>query len=230
MIDIVIATGNRHKFRELTALLPVRGVRYHSLSEFPSIPPVRERGRTFEANAIKKAKAVARATGLLALADDSGIEVEALGWTPGVKSARFAGRHGDDAANNAKLLALLAHLPMARRRARYRCVLALAGLRRIVITTGTWTGRIANAAEGARGFGYDPLFIAPGTGMTVGRLPAAMKQRLSHRAQAARRMGRVVRNLAEASGRTSLGANRSARERAVSGPRRARIRIGSAAP
>ena len=216
MLDIVIATGNRHKFRELKALLAVRGIRYHSLAEFPSITPVREDGKTFAANAIKKAKAVARATGLPALTDDSGIEVEALGWGPGVTSARFAGRHGDDPANNRKLLRVLAQLPMGRRRARYRCVLALAGASRLMATAnGAWYGRIARASAGRGGFGYDPLFLVPGLGKTAGQLPASVKQRLSHRARAARRMRGVLQRLVRASGRRGSAAARAAREPAA---------------
>ncbi|MBI4342474.1 MAG: non-canonical purine NTP pyrophosphatase [Candidatus Omnitrophica bacterium] len=217
MLHVVIATNNRHKFLELTALLRVRGIRWHSLAEFPSLPGVREDGKTFAANAVKKARAVARATGWFALADDSGIEVQALGWGPGVQSARFAGRHGDDQANNAKLLRALNHLPIARRRARYRCVLALANPRRLLAAvTGTWDGRIAFAPEGSGGFGYDPLFLVPGFGQTVGRLPASVKRRLSHRARATRRMKPVLQRLARASGRTGSGAGRAGRARAVS--------------
>lgn len=217
MIHIVIATGNRHKFREIQALLPIRGVRFHSLAEFPSAPTVREDGRNFKANAMKKATAVARATGLLALADDSGIEVEALGWGPGIHSARFAGRHGNDAANNKKLLHLLKNLPMAKRRARYRCVLVLAGARRVVATTtGTWAGRIAYAPQGSKGFGYDPLFLVAGHGVTVGRLPAGEKQRLSHRARAARGMRSILQRLAKTSGRITPGAGRSVPGRVLS--------------
>ena len=197
MLDVVIATGNRHKFRELTSLLNVRGIRWRALAEFPPMPRVREDGKTFKANAVKKAKAVARAAGCLALADDSGIEVEALGWGPGVTSARFAGRHGNDRANNAKLLRALRDLPMARRRARYRCVLALAGPHRLLATVqGTWSGRIAFTPQGSRGFGYDPLFLVPRLGHTVGRLPASVKRRLSHRARAARRLKPILRRLA----------------------------------
>lgn len=218
MLHVVIATGNQHKFRELKALLRVRGIRYHSLAEFPSVPPVREDGNTFEANAVKKARAVARATGLLALADDSGIEIEALRWGPGVRSARFAGAHGDDQANNARLLRALQHVPTAQRRARYRCVLALAGLRGApVITRGTWNGHIALAPAGRSGFGYDPLFLVPGTGKTVGQLPAAVKQRLSHRTAAAKPMRAILRRLVQraVTGRTGSAANRSGRARAV---------------
>ena len=196
---MVIASGNPHKVRELVALLPLRGARWRSLAEFPSLPRVPERGATFEANATRKALAVARATGLLALADDSGLEVDALRWGPGVRSARFAGRHGDDAANNRKLLRLLAGLPPSRRRARYRCALALADPARVLaVTGGAWYGRIAVAPAGARGFGYDPLFLVPAYGKTVGQLPARVKQRRSHRARAARRMMPVLRRIVRA--------------------------------
>ena len=211
MIDVVIATRNRHKFVELKRLLPIRGIRWHSLAEFPEAPRVAEHGRTCEANAIKKARVVARATGMLALADDSGIEVEALGWGPGVRSARFAGAHGDDRANNAKLLQALNRLPMARRRARYRCVLALADPRDVLaVAHGTWNGRIARGPKGHRGFGYDPLFLVPRFGKTIGQLPSSIKQRLSHRAVAARRMRPILKRLVQraVSDRRDSGADR----------------------
>jgi XTP/dITP diphosphohydrolase len=197
MLDIVIATGNRHKFRELVKLLAAPGICFRSLAEFPRVPLVRETGRTFAANATKKARAVARATGCTALADDSGLEVEALGWQPGVKSARFAGRHGNDRANNAKLLRELAGVTPARRRARYQCALALAGPsgKMIAVVEGAWQGRIAARARGRAGFGYDPLFIVPRLGRTVGELPASVKARHSHRAAAARRMRAVLKRL-----------------------------------
>lgn len=196
MLDLVIATGNRHKFRELARLLRTPGIRVHSLAKFPHLRPVKETGRTFEENAAKKARAVARATKHLALADDSGLEVEALGWGPGVRSARFAGRHGDDRANNDKLLRCLAGVPPSRRRARYRCVLALAGPSGIIaLARGVWRGRIAARPRGRQGFGYDPLFVVPRVHRTVGELSAAVKARLSHRADAARRMAPVLRRL-----------------------------------
>ncbi|MDP3703775.1 MAG: non-canonical purine NTP pyrophosphatase [Candidatus Omnitrophota bacterium] len=196
MLDIVIATRNQHKFRELKGLLRVPGIRWRLLGEFPRVGEVKETGRTFDANAKKKALAVARATGCVTLADDSGLEVAALGNAPGIRSARFAGRHGDDQANNNKLLRLLGPKPLAQRRARYRCVLALAGPRRVLSTVqGTWEGRIALRPAGAQGFGYDPVFLVPRFGKTVGQLPFRVKQRLSHRAMAARRMLAVLRRL-----------------------------------
>lgn len=185
----------------------MQGIRWHSLEEFPRVGPLRETGRTFEANAIRKARAVAHATGLLALADDSGVEVAALGGAPGVRSARFAGRQGDDAANNRKLLRLLEGVPPAQRRARYRCVLALAGpahgrrgtSRVVAIVRGTWEGRIGMNVVGRGGFGYDPLFIAPRCRKTVAQLPRRVKQRLSHRAAAARRLRPILMQLFERS-------------------------------
>ena len=196
MLEIVIATRNRHKRRELTGLLAVSGIRWRSLNDFPSVRSIPETGRTFEANAVKKAQAVARATGHLALADDSGIEVEALGGAPGIRSARFAGSHGDDAANNRTLLKRLEGVPASKRRARYRCVLALAHPSRLIgLTRGTWSGRIAAQPAGHRGFGYDPIFVVPRWGKTVGQLPASVKRRASHRAEAARRMRTILRQL-----------------------------------
>ncbi|MBI2496014.1 MAG: RdgB/HAM1 family non-canonical purine NTP pyrophosphatase [Candidatus Omnitrophica bacterium] len=196
MLDLVIATRNRHKAKELAGLLSVRGIRWHSLAEFPEAPLVRETGRTFGANAIKKAQAVARATGLLTLADDSGLEVDALGGRPGVRSARFAGRQASDQDNNEKLLRMLDGLALGKRSARYRCSLALASpSRMIALTQGTWRGRVAERPQGHRGGGYDPIFLVPRFGKTVGQLTASTKQRFSHRAIAARRMRATLRRL-----------------------------------
>jgi len=196
MVEIVIASGNRHKCRELAALCRVDGIRWRTLADMPGIKPARETGRTFMSNAVIKARAIASQTGGLVLADDSGLEVDALDGGPGIRSARFAGRHGDDRANNELLLAKLAGRPARGRRARYRCVLALASPHRVVAAAeGTWEGRIAAAPSGRHGFGYDPVFLVPRMGKTVGELPARVKHRLSHRAAAARRLRPVLRRL-----------------------------------
>ena len=193
MLDVVIATGNRHKFKELKALLTMPGIRWHSLADYPALPPVRETGHTFDANAIKKAQAVARGTRMLAIADDSGLEVEALRGGPGVRSARFAGRHGNDRANNVKVLRLMKGLPPAKRKARYRCSLVLADPLRVVgLSRGTWAGRIATVPRGRHGFGYDPLFMVPRHHKTVGQLSAAIKRQCSHRARAARTLRPIL--------------------------------------
>ena len=216
MLDIVIATGNRHKFRELTGLLHMPGIRWHSLAEFPRLPALRERGATFDANAVAKARTVARATKLMALADDSGIEVDALGGRPGVRSARFAGRHGDDVANNVKLLAALNGIPYRERGARYQCSLALVeGGRVLALTRGTWAGRVGTAPRGHGGFGYDPIVVVPTFGKTVAQLGAGVKRRYSHRAAAARRMRRALEWLLSARYRGGSGGSRRVRARAV---------------
>ena len=216
MLDIVIATGNRHKFRELTGLLHMPGIRWHSLAEFPKLPAVRERGKTFDANAVAKARAASRGTKCMALAGDSGIEVDALGGRPGVRSARFAGNHGDDTANNVKLLAAMNGVPYRERGARYQCSLALVeGGRVLAITRGTWAGRIGTAPRGQGGFGYDPLVVVPKFGKTAAQLGAGVKRRYSHRAVAARRMRRELAGLVTARFRTGSARSRRARARSA---------------
>ncbi len=200
-MTIVIASRNHHKCRELSALLRVPGIRWRSLSAFPRVGAIPERGRTFQANAIHKARVVAKATGCLVLADDSGLEVAAIHQAPGVRSARFAGRHGDDGANNAKLLRLLRGVPDTERDARYRCVLALASPGKLLaVTEGTLRGRIAHVPRGRGGFGYDPLFLLPRFKRTVAQLSAATKNRLSHRAKAAQAMRQVLKAASAPSG------------------------------
>ncbi len=145
MIESVIGTRTRHKFGELKAMLPTAGIRWRSLSEFPQVSAIRESGRSFEANAIRKARGVARATGCFALADDSGLEVKALDGAPGIRSARFSGPRASDTANNRKLLQLLDGVAPRRRGARYRCALALASPTRLMgVGHGHWDGRIAS--------------------------------------------------------------------------------------
>lgn len=210
MLDVVIATRNRYKVRELSGLLRVPGVRWHSLEAFEGLEDVPERGRTFRANAIAKARAVARATGCLALADDSGLEVDALGGAPGVRSARFAGAHGDDGANNRKLLQQLKGLSLRSRGARYQCVLALADPHRLIaVTAGQWRGRIAERLAGRNGFGYDPVFLVPRYGKTVGQLLARIKQRVSHRAAAAHRLRPILARLVRSAQRVVTARTRT---------------------
>jgi XTP/dITP diphosphohydrolase len=207
----VVATRSVHKLRELRELLRPGGVDLVSLDEL-GVPgePV-EDGLTFETNARIKARFAARATGLPALADDSGIEVDALGGAPGVRTRRYAGPNATDAENNAKLLRELADVPPGQRGARYVCVLALAipdasasGGLRITERRGTTRGRIAQAPRGSGGFGYDPLFEPirerPG-GRTFGEYSAVDKDAISHRGRAARRMAPVLRELEGVEGR-----------------------------
>jgi XTP/dITP diphosphohydrolase len=183
---LVFATRNRGKLVELRALLP--GIDVRSLDELDrTIAETIEDQPTFEGNAIKKAREVSAATGLPALADDSGLEVDALGGAPGVHSARYAGAGHDDAANNAKLLVALAHVPPAQRTARFRSVLALADEPRALVpltAEGRCEGVILEAPRGSGGFGYDPLFFSPELGLTFAEAGVGSKNDLSHRARA----------------------------------------------
>jgi len=186
---LVLASGNAGKARELTQLL---GARWSLvLQRELGIASIPETGTTFAANALLKARHAASSSGLPALADDSGLEVDALHGEPGVYSARYAGPDASDADNVAKLLAALAGVPAAQRSARFHCVLAL--LRHVddpepIVVSGVWEGSIALAPSGGSGFGYDPVFIDGASGRTAAELSAADKNRVSHRGQALARL------------------------------------------
>lgn len=185
---LVAATGNRGKLAELERLLDGLGWEVVAQSAFGVEPPP-EDGLTFVENALIKARHAAERTGRPALADDSGIVVDALGGAPGVHSARYAGEGGDDAANNEKLLRALAGVPEAERTARFECaVVWLRDPRDPVplIARGTWSGRVPEAPQGTNGFGYDPLFLDSATGCTAAELSPERKDALSHRGQALR--------------------------------------------
>jgi XTP/dITP diphosphohydrolase len=184
---IVLATRNKGKIAELGAMLALHGVEVVGLEAFPEVGEVVEDGDTFEENARKKARAVAEATGLVAVADDSGLEVDALGGAPGVHSARYAGPGATDAANNAKLLAALAGVPEADRTCRFRCVmLARTPQGRELSAHGAWEGRVAGAPAGEGGFGYDPLFIDLASGRRAAEMAREEKNAVSHRGRALR--------------------------------------------
>jgi len=189
---LVFATGNPGKVVELRELLAGLDLEVLSARDI-DLPEVIEDGDTFAANAAKKAREVSRATGLPALADDSGLEVDALAGAPGVLSARFAGAGHDDRANNEKLLAALAGVPPERRTARFRSALALADVAgalgdRVLTAEGVCEGVILEAPRGGGGFGYDPLFFAPELGQTFAEAGVGAKNNLSHRARAMRAM------------------------------------------
>lgn len=189
---LVFATRNPGKLvelRQLLAAVDVLGIEEAAARLGREIPDVEEDADSFAGNATKKAREVSRATGFPALADDSGLEVDALGGAPGVWSARYAGSGSGDAANNAKLLAALRDVPPALRTARFRSVLALADvdgpLRDAVVTTdGVCEGLVLEAPRGTGGFGYDPLFLVPELGQTFAELGIGTKGELSHRARA----------------------------------------------
>jgi XTP/dITP diphosphohydrolase len=187
-VKVVLASGNAGKVREFAALLAARDIEVIPQTDFGIVTPA-ESGATFLDNALLKARHAASASGLPALADDSGIEVDALEGRPGVWSARYAGEQASDAANMALLLRELAGVPDERRTARYRCVLVLvrdAADPAPLIASGVWEGRVLRAPRGAEGFGYDPLFQPEGLAISAAQLPAAQKNHLSHRAQALR--------------------------------------------
>ena len=182
---ILIATTNAGKRHEVRAVLGDLPVRFATLDDFEDLPPAIEDADTFAGNAACKALYYARLTACLSLADDSGLEVDVLGGAPGVRSARYAGAAGDDAANNAKLIAELAAVPVEQWTARFRCALALANGERVVATaTGSVEGLIVSQAVGSNGFGYDPHFFLPNLGVTAAQLSVEEKNRISHRGQA----------------------------------------------
>ncbi len=197
---LVLATRSHHKRAELVALLDLPHTRLVTLDELGIADEPVEDGATFRANALLKARFYGRLTGKPTLADDSGLEVDALHGDPGVRTRRYAGEQATDDDNNRKLLAALDGLPPARRGARYVCSLVFladpATDGRPLVRTATFTGRIADGPRGTGGFGYDPIFepaTEPPGGRTVGLFSAAEKNAVSHRAKAARAMGEVLR-------------------------------------
>jgi XTP/dITP diphosphohydrolase len=193
---LVLATRNPHKVRELTRLLGTAGVEFYSCREFPDVPEVEEDGATLEENAAKKALVVARATGLPTLADDTGLEVDALGGAPGVLSARYAGEDATYEDNNRKLLKALAGVTTGDRGASFRCVVALATPEGDVhLVEGRTRGRILEAPRGSGGFGYDPLFEPLGSGRTYAEMSPAEKNEVSHRGRAVRAAGAALAEL-----------------------------------
>jgi len=187
-MELVLASGNAGKLREIAAMLDGLAISVRTQADF-AVSAVEETGTTFVENAIIKARHAARASGRPALADDSGIAVDALGGAPGVYSARYAGRDASDAANLHKLLEATAHLPDAARGCRFVCVMVAmrdADDPLPVIATGIWPGQLLRAPRGDGGFGYDPIFEVPGHGCSSAELPPALKNRLSHRGQALR--------------------------------------------
>jgi len=195
---LLLGTGNRKKLKELQTLL--QGVPFQMLStqDFPALEEVVEDGETFEANAAKKASEIAKQTGLLTLAEDSGLCVEALEGSPGVYSSRFAGPEKDDLRNCEKVLRLMEKLPDNCRGASFKSVVAIAAPDRMIgIVEGEVRGAIAREVKGAGGFGYDPIFIYGPYGKTFGEVSEDMKHSVSHRAQAAEKARKVLNEYAK---------------------------------
>ncbi|EFE24747.1 XTP/dITP diphosphatase [Edwardsiella tarda] len=196
MQQVVLATGNAGKVRELASLLADFGLDIVAQSEL-GIDSAEETGLTFIENAILKARHAARQSGLPAIADDSGLAVDALGGAPGIYSARYAGEEANDAANMEKLLHALRDIPTGQRQARFHCVLVY--LRHAddptpLVCHGVWQGEIATAPCGEGGFGYDPLFFIPALGCTAAQLSREQKRAISHRGQALQQLLDLMRH------------------------------------
>ncbi len=185
LLEVLLATRNPGKAKEFQDMLSGLPVRIRTLEEFPGAPDVEEDGESFEENALKKARVLCRWSGKIAMADDSGLEVQALGGAPGVRSARYAGPGASDEENNRRLLMAMAGVAPAERKARFRCVVALVHPDgREWIFEGSCEGAIASEIRGTRGFGYDPVFLLPEEGKTFAEIGPEAKNRVSHRARA----------------------------------------------
>jgi XTP/dITP diphosphohydrolase len=192
-MNLIIATSNKHKLREFRELLQKFPFTLLSLADFPHIPPIVEDGKTFYENALKKATTVAQLTGQLTIADDSGIEVEALGGKPGVTSARFAGEDASDYENNAKLLKGLEGVPPDKRGACFKCVLVIAPAEgKTAFVEGECKGTILHEPRGEHGFGYDPLFLVPEYNKTFSEITPEEKNKISHRSRALRKLLEIL--------------------------------------
>jgi len=196
MEKIVLATNNFDKVKEIKQELHGLKIKILTLKDFKKIPKAREDGKTLEENAIKKAKQVFKRIGIMSLADDSGLEVEALGGKPGVYSSRFAGSGCTYNDNNLKLLKLLGDLPVSKRRARFKCVIAIVYSDGTIKTAaGVCNGSISFEAKGNAGFGYDPVFIPSGFKKTFAQLGLKTKNRISHRARAILKAKKILKTL-----------------------------------
>ena len=199
-MKLLIATNNKGKSRELAALLGDSTWECTTPAEEGITLHPEETGKTFEENAVRKARAFARASGLITLADDSGLEVEALNDAPGIHSARYAGPDATDAQRNDYLLAKLSGVPWEKRQARFRCVIAIAFPDdQLILCKGECAGLIAFEPRGENGFGYDPIFYLPELGKTMAELTPEEKSRVSHRGKAIRRAREFLQSLTEGS-------------------------------
>lgn len=193
MKEVIIATKNPGKAKEFEHIFAARGIEVRTLLDFPEIPEVEETGLTFEENAILKAEAVSQALGKMVIGDDSGLMVDALEGRPGIYSARYAGEPKNDQNNTEKVLSELKGLPEEKRSARFYCALAVAVPDQETITvSGTCEGRILEERRGSNGFGYDPVFYVPEKGYAMAELSSDEKNKISHRANALKKLDVVL--------------------------------------
>jgi len=193
MKQLVLATNNEHKIREIRSLLKALPLELLTLRDIPNFPPLVEDGETFQDNALRKAVTVFQHANLPALADDSGLEVFYLNMEPGVYSARYGGPNATDAQNNEKLLQAMRGVAPRRRRAQFRSVIAFVDKGVKELTEGIFSGTLAESPRGSNGFGYDPLFIPDGMTITSAELTDEEKNAISHRGQSLRKMIEVLR-------------------------------------
>lgn len=194
-MKVVLATHNRHKVEEIKSILSDLPIELLSLDNFPGIGEIIEDGATLEENARKKAQTVFQMTGLLSLADDTGLEVEALGGRPGVYSARYSGENATYQQNNEKLLREMRHIPPDKRLAKFRCVISMVGNGIDEIAVGEVPGTILEELRGKNGFGYDPLFVPDGYDITYAEMDSDLKNKLSHRARAIEEAKEILKKL-----------------------------------
>ena len=193
MRTLIVATKNKGKLKEIQELLKDLPLKITSLTDYKNLPEIIEDGKTFRANALKKALTISRVKKTLVLGEDSGIEVKALGNRPGVRSARYSDPDATDEKNNRKMLAELKGITMGKRQARYRCVAALTdGDKIVAVVSGSCEGLIAEKPMGKNGFGYDPLFFIPKYNKTFGQLDPSIKKQMSHRAKAMAKIKEVL--------------------------------------
>jgi len=192
-MKIVIATTNQNKLQELKELLQGFNVELLSLRDFPACPAVREDGKSFAENALKKARAVCAHTGMVTIADDSGLEVDALSGRPGIYSARYAGDEADDRGNYEKLLREMRGAAPEKRGACFCCVLAIVSPSKTEkVVTGEYRGVIISEPRGHNGFGYDPVFLDTASGLTFAEVSPEQKNRISHRARALQKLRKIL--------------------------------------
>ncbi|WP_026572269.1 XTP/dITP diphosphatase [Bacillus sp. UNC438CL73TsuS30] len=198
MREVIIATKNPGKAREFESIFAKRGIEVKTLLDFPEIPDVEETGTTFEANAILKAEAISKALNKMVIGDDSGLIVDVLEGRPGIYSARYAGEHKNDQDNIDKVLFELKDVPEEERKARFYCALAVAVPNQETMTvSGTCEGRILTERKGTHGFGYDPIFYVPNLGLAMAELPSEEKNKISHRANALKKLDTVLDSILE---------------------------------
>jgi XTP/dITP diphosphohydrolase len=194
-MEVIVATRNKGKIREIREALKGLGLRIYALSDFPNVPEIEEDGKSFTENALKKARFYSKHFGKLALADDSGLEVDCLKGLPGVYSARYVREGASGQENNQKLLREMQDVPISKRGAKFKCIIAVVSPNgREALAEGECKGKIGFKEKGKKGFGYDPLFILPKYGKTMAELSLEAKNRISHRGKALRKIRKIIQS------------------------------------